>query len=82
MCGRGHFHRIAAHSLSGRDPGRSGIGYGRLQIPQDLRAGQGAGQYVVYVSIGQRDGTPKIVLPLADDDGQHRYRLGEIRLNP
>jgi Domain of unknown function (DUF4832)/Beta-galactosidase len=38
------------------------------------------GRYAVYVSVGQRDGTPRIALPLAGDDGQHRYRLGTITL--
>ena len=38
------------------------------------------GKYTVFVSIGSRDGTPRIALPLADDDGQHRYRLGPITL--
>jgi hypothetical protein len=38
------------------------------------------GQYTVSVSVGQRDGTPRMALPLADDDGQHRYRLGPITL--
>lgn len=34
----------------------------------------------VYVSVGDRDGTPRIALPLAEDDGQHRYRLGSTTL--
>jgi hypothetical protein len=38
------------------------------------------GEYAVYVSVGQRDGTPRIALPLEGDDGQHRYRLGTITL--
>jgi hypothetical protein len=38
------------------------------------------GVYDVYVSVGQRDGTPRIALPLPNDDGQHRYRLGSITL--
>jgi hypothetical protein len=38
------------------------------------------GKCTVFVSIGQRDGTPRIALPLADDDGQHRYKLGSIAL--
>ena len=38
------------------------------------------GTYTLFVSVGQRDGTPRIALPLADDDGQHRYRLGSISL--
>ena len=36
------------------------------------------GTYDVYVSVGKRDGTPVIALPLKDDDGQRRYKLGRI----
>ena len=32
------------------------------------------------VSVGQRDGTPRLALPLPNDDGQHRYRLGNLVL--
>jgi hypothetical protein len=39
-----------------------------------------AGTYDVFVSVGARDGTPRIALPLAGDDGQRRYKLGQIRL--
>lgn len=39
-----------------------------------------AGVYDVFVSVGQRDGTPTVALPLAGDDGGRRYRLGTIRL--
>lgn len=38
------------------------------------------GTYDVFVSVGQRDGTPAIALPLANDDGQRRYRLGRVTL--
>ena len=38
------------------------------------------GEYDVYVSVGQRDGTPTIALPLPDDDGQHRYKVGRVVL--
>lgn len=38
------------------------------------------GTVELYLSVGQRDGTPKIALPLTDDDGQHRYRIGSITL--
>ena len=34
----------------------------------------------VFVSVGQRDGTPTLALPLPNDDGQHRYRLGKVGL--
>ena len=38
------------------------------------------GHYQVFISVGLRDGTPQIALPLPDDDGQHRYKLGSITL--
>ena len=38
------------------------------------------GLYDVFISVGERDGTPQIALPLDGDDGQRRYRLGEINI--
>jgi hypothetical protein len=38
------------------------------------------GTYDVFTSVGERDGTPVIALPLKDDDGQRRYRLGKLEL--
>ncbi|MEI2724617.1 MAG: DUF4832 domain-containing protein [Verrucomicrobiota bacterium] len=38
------------------------------------------GIYDVFVSVGTRDGTPKIALPLAGHDGQRRYKVGQMRL--
>lgn len=38
------------------------------------------GTYDVYVSVGRRDGTPTISLPLAGHDGQKRYKLGTVTL--
>jgi hypothetical protein len=38
------------------------------------------GSYDLFISVGTRDGTPQIALPLAADDGQHRYRLGTVTL--
>ena len=38
------------------------------------------GAYDVFVSIGQRDGCPRLALPLPGDDGQRRYKLGQIRV--
>jgi len=40
------------------------------------------GTYDVFVSVGERDGTPAFALPLKDDDRQRRYRLGTITLQP
>ena len=38
------------------------------------------GTYDVLVSLGTRDGTPKIALPLAGHDGHRRYKVGQIKL--
>ncbi len=38
------------------------------------------GTYDLYISVGQRDGTPTIALPLKDSDGQRRYRIGTVTL--
>jgi hypothetical protein len=38
------------------------------------------GTYRVFVSVGARDGTPTIALPLAEDDGARRYEVGSIRV--
>ena len=38
------------------------------------------GRYDLYLSVGRRDGTPEIALPLTGDDGQRRYKLGQIDL--
>jgi len=38
------------------------------------------GIYDVFVSVGTRDGTPKIALPLSGHDGQRRYKVGQIKL--
>ncbi len=41
------------------------------------------GTYELFISVGMRDGTPRIALPLTGDDGQRRYRLGTVTLqNP
>jgi hypothetical protein len=38
------------------------------------------GVYDVFVSVGSRDGTPTLALPLANHDGHKRYRVGQILL--
>ncbi len=40
------------------------------------------GECDVFISVGLRDGTPVIALPLPDDDGQRRYKLGRITIEP
>jgi hypothetical protein len=34
----------------------------------------------VFVSVGQRDGTPVLALPLPGGDGQRRYKMGQLTL--
>jgi hypothetical protein len=38
------------------------------------------GTYDLFISVGTRDGTPRIALPLTGDDGQRRYKLGQVTL--
>ncbi|MCU0778399.1 MAG: DUF4832 domain-containing protein, partial [Akkermansiaceae bacterium] len=38
------------------------------------------GTYDLFISVGTRDGSPVIALPLTGDDGQRRYRLGTVTL--
>lgn len=38
------------------------------------------GIYDLFISVGSRDGTPQIALPITGDDGQRRYRLGTVTL--
>ena len=40
------------------------------------------GTYDLYVSVGKRDGKPTIAMPLKDNDGQQRYKIGQVTLKP
>ena len=48
--------------------------------PRSFARAARPGTYDLFISVGQRDGTPRIALPLAGDDGRRRYRLGRIEL--
>ncbi len=39
-----------------------------------------AGTYRLFVSVGLRDGTPRIALPYDGEDGHRRYELGEVEV--
>lgn len=55
----------------------------RLVDPNGLHAPPTQpGTYEVWVSVGRRDGTPQIALPLPNGDAQRRYRVGQMRLLP
>ncbi len=49
-----------------------------LDGPRTFARSATPGTLDVFVSVGSLDGTPRIALPLADDDGQRRYRIGQI----
>lgn len=52
-------------------------------LHRDYRPGiREPGTYDVYISVGTRTGTPRFALPLPDDDGKRRYRLGTLRVVP
>ncbi|MHB1036847.1 MAG: DUF4832 domain-containing protein [Pirellulales bacterium] len=38
------------------------------------------GVYRAYISVGTQTGTPRIALPLANDDGQRRYPIGTVEV--
>jgi hypothetical protein len=66
-------------------PGQSVVKALQSRFVVALRHGSHAppvkpGSYEMFVSVGQRDGTPWIALPLASGDGQRRYRMGRLEL--
>jgi len=48
--------------------------------PRSFSRAAQPGSYHLYISVGSRDGTPEIALPLEENDGQRRYKLGEIQV--
>jgi hypothetical protein len=48
--------------------------------PRTFARASEPGTYDLFLSIGERGGTPKLALPLAGGDGQRRYRVGAIEL--
>jgi hypothetical protein len=38
------------------------------------------GEYEIYFSIGEPDGTPCLELPYDNDDGHKRYKVGTIKV--
>jgi hypothetical protein len=38
------------------------------------------GAYTIFISVGDRTGRPELRLPLAEEDGQKRYKLGTITI--
>jgi hypothetical protein len=56
------------------------VGRRYLDGPRSFSRNVSPGECDLFVSVGRRDGTPQIALPLDDDDGQRRYRLGSVEL--
>lgn len=48
----------------------------RFKLPPVVKPGR----YELFISIGDRDGTPRLALPLDHIDGHRRYHLGSIDL--
>ncbi|MHB8969420.1 MAG: DUF4832 domain-containing protein [Pirellulaceae bacterium] len=48
--------------------------------PRSFARAAEPGTYDVYVSVGTLDGTPRIALPLDQEDGQRRYRVGTLEV--
>ncbi len=47
-----------------------------FELPFNLRPDE----YDLYIAMGDQTGIPKIRLPLAEGDGEMRYRLGKVRI--
>jgi len=50
----------------------------RREVRLCLPGGLTDGDYDVFISVGMRDGTPVIALPLDNGDGERRYRVGTV----
>ena len=66
-------------------PGEAAVREVKSQYVVAMRHSQHAppvkpGPYDVFISIGQREGTPVIALPLPGGDGQLRYKVGQMIL--
>jgi hypothetical protein len=48
--------------------------------PRSFRRAARSGTCDVFVSVGTLDGTPHIALPLDQEDGQRRYRIGTVEM--
>lgn len=49
--------------------------------PRQFAPATKAGPCELFISVGRPDGTPTLALPLKDDDGHHRYKLGSVVLD-
>lgn len=48
---------------------------GRIDVPKFP-----VGECEVYLSVGKADGTPVLALPIGQDDGARRYRIGTAKI--
>ncbi len=71
-----------AFDVRGLEPGAPGQASSKTtQSSHSFAPNMPAGTFDVFVSVGQRDGTPRIALPLAGHDGHRRYKLGQMEVN-
>jgi hypothetical protein len=69
---------VQMRDLRVAEPGQAPIAaaVATFLVPERLAEGE----YTLFVSVGDRDGTPRIALPLPDSDGERHYRLGTIQI--
>lgn len=65
-------------ALAPAEPGKAVAAESR--VSQRIAPNVPSGKFGVFVSVGDRDGTPRIALPLEKEDGRRRYWLGEVEL--
>lgn len=64
--------RALAVGAPGKAPGKAVTS--RFRLPETTATRS----YDIFVSVGDLDGTPRLELPLANGDGERRYRLGAL----
>ena len=79
--------KFNVHSLPVGEPGKAEARDQRAEFDLPLRNDTRTrlvkpGAYDVYVSVGDLDGTPGIAVPLPNDDGHRRYKLGRVTVVP
>jgi hypothetical protein len=67
-------------NMSSLSPGMDKTGAKGVHVSAGLPFDLVPGSYNVFVSVGRKDGTPVMALPLSGDDGQRRYRVGALEI--
>ncbi len=49
-------------------------------FPQNRSSVMIPGKYDLWISVGEQEGTPMLALPLKDNDGHRRYKMGQLEV--